>query len=225
MNNSVLKTEVIQTDVAGAPRSHAPAWERTGSPNSSTPGCCVESRHSHAGGWEREVSARKIVISTIFAQKTALLRLSFVALTLLAAACAPMSQPPAPSTERWPTPPPRQPEQPQRPAPKAPPKPTDGINSSDVQKPSAAVQSLLNQGWSHYRREDYPGALAYAERAQRIDARTPDIYLLMASAQFALYRMGVAEQLARKGLAISASGSPVYRQLQDLLARIAASGR
>lgn len=199
MKNSVLKTEAIQPDVAGAPRSHTPAWER-------------------------EVGLRKLVISTILAERTALLRLSFVAATLLVAACAPISQPPAPTTDRWPTPPPQQPE-PQRPIPKAPPKPTDGINSNDVQKPSAAVQSLLNQGWSHYRREDYPGALAYAERAQRIDARTPDIYLLMASAQFALYRMSVAEQLARKGLAISASGSPVYRQLQDLLAQITASGR
>jgi len=154
--------------------------------------------------------------------KAMFLRLPLLALVVLAAACAPISAPP-PSGGSWPEPPKKT--EPPPAQPKPPEKPREGIEAKDVHKPSPAVQSLLDKGWASYRRKDYQGALGYAERAQRIDARSPDTYLLMASAQFSLYKLSVAEQLARKGIAFSASGSPVYRQLHNLLARIQSAGR
>ncbi len=143
--------------------------------------------------------------------------LAIATLALLAAACAPMA--PAPTDTSAPVPPPRQ-------APEPPPaveeRPT--IRSGEPrQAPNSAVASLLDQGWTLYRRDDFQGALGVASRAQRIDSRSPEVYLLMASAQFSLYQLAVAEQVARKGLAFAQSGSPVSRQLQSLLARIAAS--
>ena len=138
---------------------------------------------------------------------------------LLMSACAPMK--PAPTGESWPEPPPKE----SKPAPKPSTSKSQPAPSGKIHEPSSAVQSLLDRGWVRYRQDDYQGALGIAERAQRIDARSPDVYLLMASAQFGLYRLSVAEQLTRKGLAISASGTPVYRQLQSLLSRITAASR
>ena len=138
-----------------------------------------------------------------------------ISLGAMVAACAPMT--PAPTGDSWPAPPQSRPQptpEPSKP-PSPPPKPVE------VQKPSAAVQSLLNKGWSKYRQDDYQGALGYAERAQRIDSRSAEVYLLMASAEFSLYRLTVAEQIARKWLSISGSGTSVQRQLQSLLNRFA----
>src|SRR5690606_41505407 len=67
----------------------------------------------------------------------------------------------------------------------------------------------------------HEGALRIAERAQRIEPRNPEVYLLMASAQFGLYRLDAAEQLARRGLSLSRAGTLVNGQLQGLFGRIA----
>lgn len=136
-------------------------------------------------------------------------------LALGLAACAPMT--PAPTGTSWPEPP--------KPAakPKAAEKPAPAPKPVPEPQPSAAVSALLNQGWKFYRQDNFQGALSSAERAQRIDPRSPEVYLLMASAQFSLYQLAVAEQLARKGLALTQTGTSVNRQLQGLLARIAAS--
>lgn len=138
--------------------------------------------------------------------------LSLLALAL--SACAPMT--PAPTTTSRPEesgPPPqtgeRLPQAPATPVPKQP--------------AHSAVSSLLEQGWSHYQRENYPAALTSAERAQRIDPRSPEVYLLMASTQFSLYRLSLAEQLARRGLALAPTGTVIRGQLQSLLAKIAAA--
>ncbi|MCK9503362.1 MAG: hypothetical protein M0Q95_04160 [Porticoccaceae bacterium] len=144
-------------------------------------------------------------------------RLALAALLLIAlAACAPMAPVP---TETLPPPP--------APAPAPKDDTSDDSIRSDaepVSKPTnPAVMSLVNQGWTYYRQNNYEAALGAAGRAQRIDPRSPEVYLLMASARFSLYQLAVAEQLARKGLALAQSGSAVNRQLQALLAKIAAS--
>lgn len=137
----------------------------------------------------------------------------------LLAACAPMK--PAPTVSSVPELPPPAPEdtgsQAAKPVPPSPPAPPP------EPQPAPAVSALLNQGWAHYRQNNYQGALSVAERAQRIDPRSPEVYLLMASAQFSLYQLAVAEQVARRGLAMAASGTAVSSQLQALLARIAAA--
>jgi Tfp pilus assembly protein PilF len=84
------------------------------------------------------------------------------------------------------------------------------------------VDELLERGWRYYQQGDHDRALAVAERAQGIAPRHPESYLLMASSQLALYRNGVAEQLARRGLSLSRAGTEVNRRLQALLAEITA---
>lgn len=140
-------------------------------------------------------------------------------LVSLLAACAPMK--PAPTVSSVPEsprdsglPPPDEPQTRPQPPP---------VQEPAPEPPSSAVTALLSQGWGQYRRNDYQGALSTAERAQRIDPRSPEVYLLMANAQFSLYQIAVAEQVARRGLAMAASGTAVSAQLQALLAKIAAA--
>ena len=151
-----------------------------------------------------------------------LLRPAAAATLVAVAACAPIT--PAPTGDSWPSPPGSSTPAPEPSAPppakKAPPP-----QPEPAPRPSAAVQSLLDKGWSRYRQDDYQGALVLAERAQRIDARSPEVYLLMASAQFSLYRYSVAEQLVRKGLSFSGGRGAVNRQLQSLLNRIRVQSR
>lgn len=86
-----------------------------------------------------------------------------------------------------------------------------------------AVAALLEQSWSYYRSGQYDAAIAVAERAQRLDSGDPEIYLVLGSAHFAQYRVSLAEQLVRKGLAFSRAGTSVQRRLQGLLAEISAA--
>lgn len=86
-----------------------------------------------------------------------------------------------------------------------------------------AVAGLMAKGWTLYRQDDHEGALVVAERAQRIEPRNPDVYLLMARAQFALYRLAAAEQLARRGLSLAGAGTAMREQFESLLATIQAS--
>lgn len=153
----------------------------------------------------------------------------FMTLGLLAllavAGCAPMT--PAPTTTSEPLPPVSQPPPPVEPPPPTPPRRIPGAIQPDAaQEPGAqsAVSSLLAQGWRQHSGSNYEAALGIAERAQRIEPRNPEVYLLMASAQLALYRNEVAEQLVRRGLSLSQSGTTVNRQLQSLLGQIV-SGR
>lgn len=155
-----------------------------------------------------------------------LMALGLLAL-LAVAGCAPMT--PAPTTTSEPLPPVSQPipKPPVQPPPKStPPRAPGAIQPDAAQQPGAqsAVSSLLAQGWRQHSGSNYEAALGIAERAQRIEPRNPEVYLLMASAQLALYRNEVAEQLVRRGLSLSQSGTTVNRQLQALLGQIV-SGR
>ena len=89
--------------------------------------------------------------------------------------------------------------------------------SSPAQK---AVSSLLQEGWANYRIENYPRAMAIAERAQRLDPQRAEVYLLLASSNFAQGKRGLAEQLAQRGLSFSQSDAMIRRKLQSLLAQI-----
>ena len=145
-------------------------------------------------------------------------RLVFVAtMTLVTSACAPLqtsTSGPVPVESRQPgqaSPV----EKPSQAAPKkiAPARQT----SSPAQK---AVSSLLQEGWANYRIENYPRAMAIAERAQRLDPQRAEVYLLLASSNFAQGKRGFAEQLAQRGLSFSQSDAMIRRKLQSLLAQI-----
>lgn len=144
-------------------------------------------------------------------------------LAALLAACGPVYHYPAPTT------PPPQPAPAPEPRPQPQPvperrQPPETIRPADeAETPPArtsAIDGLLDQGWSLYQNRNYEGALSVAERAQRIDARDPEVYLLMARAKLALYQNAAAEQLARRGLSLSRAGTRVHRDLQALLAQI-----
>lgn len=80
-----------------------------------------------------------------------------------------------------------------------------------------AVAALLRDAWAHYRASNYDSAIAVAERAQRIDARNPEVYLVLASSHAAQGDAAAARGLARKGLGFSAAGSSIRARLQQLL--------
>jgi hypothetical protein len=129
--------------------------------------------------------------------------------------CAPYA--PAPTTTSKPYPPPTtQPPPPAKPPVSEPIKPAPSP-APTAQSPAAG---LIKQGWVMFQQQNFQGALSTAERAQRIDARNPEVYLLMARAQLALYQVSSAEQVARKGLSLSQAGTSINRQLQALLTQI-----
>lgn len=89
--------------------------------------------------------------------------------------------------------------------------------AQSVSPAQRAVESLLNEAWGHYRNNELDRAIAVAERAQRLDARSPEVYLLLASSYLAQGKQGLAEQFAHRGVNFSPAGSVVRRQLQQLL--------
>ena len=150
-------------------------------------------------------------------------RLGALLAGLILAGCAPLS-PPAPVETR---PPPVEepvvvpPSEPDRTPPRTPGTIRPDQRSEEPGEPVvSAAAGLIAQGWRQHNASNYEAALGVAERAQRIEPRNPEVYLLMASAQFGLYRLDTAEQLARRGLSLSRSGTRVNGQLQGLLKRI-----
>lgn len=143
---------------------------------------------------------------------------------LLMAGCAPMA--PAPTGSSTPLPPAASPPPEPSPPDSRPPRdaatirPDGGADAAPQAPAPSAIAGLIAQGWRLHSASDHEGALRIAERAQRIEPRNPEVYLLMASAQFGLYRLDAAEQLARRGLSLSRAGTLVNGQLQGLLGRI-----
>lgn len=146
------------------------------------------------------------------------------ALVLVLAGCAPLS-PELPPVDTLPPPPAEPRVEPPPPPDSTPPRapgtirPDQRVEEPQAPAPSAA-SGLIAQGWRLHSASDYEAALSVAGRAQRIEPRNAEVYLLMASAQFGLYRLDAAEQLARRGLSLSRSGTPLHGQLQGLLTRI-----
>ena len=154
---------------------------------------------------------------------TVAVRLGAAIAVLVVAGCASLS-PPAPVETR---PPPVEeprvepPPEPDRTPPRTPGTIRPDQRSEEQAEPApSAAAGLVAQGWRQYNASNYEAAVSVAERAQRIEPRNPEVYLLMASAQFGLYRLDTAEQLARRGLSLSRSGTRVNGQLQGLLKRI-----
>lgn len=84
----------------------------------------------------------------------------------------------------------------------------------------AAVAGLLAQAWRRHESGDNDAAIAVAERAQRLDPRNPEAYLILASSYLAQAENTLAEQLARRGIALSAPGSTMRRRLQQVLDKL-----
>ncbi|TAL04392.1 MAG: tetratricopeptide repeat protein [Porticoccaceae bacterium] len=150
--------------------------------------------------------------------------LSGLSALLVLAACAPMSsQPPAPVIV--PTPPKTGPAlpPPAKPAPvpevRPAPRPVVPPPPRVIPPPVApdAVSALLQQANSEARAGRHDAAIALGERAQRLDPRAPEVYLVLGRAHLARGQAAEARQLALKGLALSAGGSEVRQGLEALL--------
>jgi len=83
-----------------------------------------------------------------------------------------------------------------------------------------AVSALLQEGWAYYGAENYDRSIAIAERAQRLDPRRAEVYLLLAKSYFAIGQSQLAEQLGQRGLSFSQSDVTIRRKLQSLLVQI-----
>ena len=84
----------------------------------------------------------------------------------------------------------------------------------------SAVDELLEEAWGYHDDGEFERAIAVAERALRMDRRNAEVYLVMASGNYELYRNDRARQLANQGLAYAERGSATYRRLRDLLDRL-----
>ncbi|MBK6960693.1 MAG: tetratricopeptide repeat protein [Gammaproteobacteria bacterium] len=142
---------------------------------------------------------------------------------LVLAACAPMSsQPPAPVVVPAPPktgpalPPPAKP----APVPEVRPSPRPVMPLPRVIPPPVApdaVSALLQQANSEARAGRHDAAIALGERAQRLDPRAPEVYLVLGRARLARGQAVEARQLALKGVALSAAGTEVRQGLEALL--------
>ncbi len=93
-------------------------------------------------------------------------------------------------------------------------------STTAVNPAQKAVKSLTEEAWKHYHNDDPDKAIAVAERAQRLDSRSAEVYLVLASSYVIQGKQQLAEQFARRGLSYSAVGSVLRRRLQELLGQV-----
>lgn len=136
--------------------------------------------------------------------------------SLLLAACAPLSPGPRAPVEEGPAIP--APPQPPAPAPR-PVEPTPAPPPRPAPPPVApdAVAALVAEARAAAASGRHDAAAVLAERAQRIDPRAPEPYLVLARAHQARGQTAQARQFALKGIASSRAGSPVRAELEALL--------
>lgn len=132
--------------------------------------------------------------------------------SLLLAACAPLTGPGAPVDEHPRAAPPP-------PPPVAPPPPVTPPAPRPAPPPVApdAVAALVAEAQGEAEAGRHDAAAALAERAQRIDPRTPEPYLVLARAHQARGQTAQARQFALKGIASSRTGTRVRAELEALL--------
>ncbi len=152
---------------------------------------------------------------------------SALGLALLLAACAPLYTPPSPPIHA----PPSEPLPPSDPD--NAPYPVPDTTSEEERAPAhvaplerssgsagKAVESLLEEAWQHYHRNDFERAIVVAERAQRLDPRAAEVYLVLASAYLGQGKEQLAGQFARRGINYSVAGSVLRQRLQAVLASL-----
>lgn len=127
-------------------------------------------------------------------------------------------QPSAPVVERPTTPVPKPeivvPVKPQEPAP--PQQVTPQTQPQPVLATSNAVASLVSQARMQYQAKNYAVAVATAERALKIDRRSPEVYLILAQSYVQLANTQLAQQFVQQGIRYSQAGSDVAQSLLKL---------
>lgn len=78
---------------------------------------------------------------------------------------------------------------------------------------SNATASLVAQAKAQYQAKNYQGAIATAERALRIDRRSPDVYLVLAQSYVQLANNQLAMQFVQQGIRYSQAGTDLAKTL------------
>lgn len=78
---------------------------------------------------------------------------------------------------------------------------------------SNATTSLVAQARAQYQAKNYQGAIATAERALRIDRRSPEVYLVLAQSYVQLANKQLALQFVQQGIRYSQAGTELAQAL------------
>lgn len=78
---------------------------------------------------------------------------------------------------------------------------------------SNATASLVSQARAQYQAKNYQGAIAIAERALRIDRRSPDVYLILAQSYVQLANTQLALQFVQQGIRYAQAGTDLAQTL------------
>ena len=81
---------------------------------------------------------------------------------------------------------------------------------------SNATASLVSQARAQYQARNYQGAVATAERALRIDRRSPEVYLVLAQSYVQLANKQLAMQFAQQGIRYSQAGTDLAKNLAQI---------
>ncbi len=81
---------------------------------------------------------------------------------------------------------------------------------------SNATASLVAQAKAQYQAKNYQGAIATAERALRIDRRSPEVYLVLAQSYVQLANNQLALQFVQQGIRYSQAGTDLAKNLAQI---------
>lgn len=81
---------------------------------------------------------------------------------------------------------------------------------------SNATASLVSQARAQYQAKNYQAAIATAERALRIDRRSPDVYLVLAQSYMQLANTQLAMQFVQQGIRYSQAGTDLAQALMQV---------
>jgi len=81
---------------------------------------------------------------------------------------------------------------------------------------SNATASLVSQARAQYQAKNYQAAIATAERALRIDRRSPEVYLVLAQSYVQLANTQLAMQFVQQGIRYSQAGTELAQALMQV---------
>ncbi|GGY80001.1 hypothetical protein GCM10011613_26260 [Cellvibrio zantedeschiae] len=105
----------------------------------------------------------------------------------------------------------KQPEKPVEPV--APPQAVPQTQAPVPTATSNATASLVSQARAQYQAKNYNAAIATAERALRIDRRSPEVYLVLAQSYVQLANTQLAMQFVQQGIRYSQAGTELAQAL------------
>jgi tetratricopeptide (TPR) repeat protein len=97
--------------------------------------------------------------------------------------------------------------------------PSAAVPQTQTPAPSAtsnATASLVAQARAQYQTKNYQGAIATAERALRIDRRSPEVYLILAQSYVQLANKQLALQFVQQGIRYSQAGTELAQALMQV---------